>query len=712
MILEKEHINFSKPHRNLGLIFATTVMFIMMLGIGALAGFQYYSDLNNAKQELTNTGQSIANLIAEISIEPLLTYDYVLLDSIVRDANKQTHIAYIALETSDGIIVSLKHNSKLSLLESNAPSKNTLYKLKNIPHLIQVRATISHEKNLGIIYIGLNGSHLKQVIIYDFIESVIFSTFATFITAVLIYLFFRNQVYVRIVELANIAQTISHLDFTQKIKTRGNDELTIVGNLFNTMTQQLQTSIEERDRAIQETLELNHSLEQRVEKRSEKLKQLNVQLSHQAMHDPLTNLPNRLLASERLQAAISMARRHKTSVSVFMIDLNKFKEINDTLGHHVGDLVLEEVSIRFPEALREEDTIARVGGDEFIIILPETGNEGAEIVANKIKQQLESPIMVGDSRLIISASIGISIFPNHGKDESTLIRQADIAMYTAKTDNSYFAFYNPDEDTHSRDRLTLMADLRDAIENNNLLLYYQPLVDLTTKKMIGVEALSRWHHETIGWVPPDEFISIAEHSGLIKPLTEWLLRTACLQAKKWDDEGLNTTISINLSARNMLDPEIPSTFSHLLKKYNLKSNRFKFEITESTLMHSPERVHDMMTCSQFFGVEYSIDDFGTGYSSLNYLKKLPVDNLKIDRSFIMDMVDDSDDRIIVQSTIRLAHGLGLKVIAEGVENQQIIDILNDMKCDIGQGYFYSKAVPANEIKALKESIDNNTNDQA
>jgi len=708
-MIPKQSTQKFSPRYSLGVLFSFLVIILLLISLGVNSYFQYQKTLDNSLDKLRNSGQTMANLLSEINVEPLLSYDYILLESNVKDALAQAHILYVAIESGDGHIAALEINT--SKLNAKFPEVNekvftSLGFLQSKTDIAHLSAVAMHENRLlATVFIGMDKRHIENEAMDTFLVQFSISLVVVSLVGLFIFILFRSLVTSRINALAEVASAITSSDFTQHIEIRGSDELSFVGHLFNSMTDKLKISLDERDKALEETMRLNYTLEERVEHRSQELKILNTELAHQAMHDPLTNLPNRLLVSERLHAAILQARRNNERVSVFMIDLNKFKEINDTLGHQIGDMVLKSVASRLLRTLREGDTIARVGGDEFIIILPDTDIDGATSVSQKVEEQMSKPITIGDSRMVISASIGVSIFPDHGEDVDTLIRLADIAMYDSKSNERMFAVYDPLKDTHSRDRLTLMADLRDAITDSTLNLYYQPLVSLSTFKVIGVESLSRWTHKRFGAIPPDEFIPIAENSGLIKPLSKWVLRSACIQAKIWQEKGLNLSLAINLSARDLLDPDLPSLFTSLLKEYKLPSSYFKFEITEGTLMSNPDRAMEIMLSPEFSGVEYSIDDFGTGYSSLAYIKKLPVHYLKIDKSFVMDMTNDPDDRAIVESTIKLAHSLGIKVIAEGVESQDIVDLLVSMGCDYAQGYFYSKAVPADELSNTKSRID-------
>ena len=420
-------------------------------------------------------------------------------------------------------------------------------------------------------------------------------------------------------------------------------------------------------------------------------------LKRQALHDDLTQLPNRTLFIDRLEQAILAANRNESLLTVLLMDLDHFKEINDTLGHHIGDLLLQQIGPKIHQNLRSIDTVARMGGDEFLLLLPGTNEVQGMEVAQKILTSLAEAFQVEDHKLEIGASIGVAVYPTHADDANTLIRRADVAMYGAKHKQSGFNLYDPKDDLHNPGRLTMMTELRHAIENNQLCLYYQPKIDLKTQRCIGVEALVRWNHPDKGQILPDTFIKSAEKSGTIKSLTQWVLRDAIQQSIQWDKKGLHVGISVNISARDFQDPDLLRLIEELISDTGLDPSRLTLELTESAVMTDTRKAFDSLSKLDKMGIKLAIDDFGTGYSSLEYLKRLPVDELKIDRSFVVDMTTSKDDAAIVRSTIDLAHNLGLHVVAEGVEDRAAMDLLKAMDCDTMQGYFYSEPIPAEDI---------------
>ncbi len=420
--------------------------------------------------------------------------------------------------------------------------------------------------------------------------------------------------------------------------------------------------------------------------------------AHEATHDSLTNLPNRTLFIDRLQQATNTAKRENTQLAVLILDMDRFKEVNDTLGHYNGDRLLKLIGLRLSGIIREADTLARIGGDEFGFILPGLKHkDDIQIIINKIKKSLATPFVIENLSLEVDVSVGATLFPEHGNDADTLMQRADVAMYVAKQDNLGFTIYSKEFDSHSPHRLTLMGELRNAINNDDLTLHYQPKVDSKNSKLNAVEALVRWNHQIHGLMPPNDFIPLAERTGTIDALTMWVIKKSLQQGAVWHSNNLTIDIAVNISSRCLLNPSFPEILTGLLASYNFPAQSLTFEITETSIMVDPDRSLEILSRIHSMGVRLSIDDFGTGYSSLAYLKKLPVSELKIDKSFVMDMLGNESDETIVNATIQLAHNLGLKVIAEGVENQKTFNRLRGMGCDVQQGFFISKPLPLKEL---------------
>jgi diguanylate cyclase (GGDEF)-like protein len=420
-------------------------------------------------------------------------------------------------------------------------------------------------------------------------------------------------------------------------------------------------------------------------------------LEYKATHDALTDLPNRFLFHDRLQQALRAGLREKKPLALLVMDLDRFKEINDTLGHLIGDRLLQEAGRRIRGVLRESDTVARLGGDEFALLLPGARVNDAVLVVEKVQKALARPFTLEGLSLDVEASFGIALFPEHGEDADTLIRRADVAMYVAKQAGSGYALYASEQDQYTPRRLMLIGELRHAIELNQLVLHYQPKINLRTGRVTGVEALVRWQHPQHGLIPPAEFISLAEQTGAIKPLTLWVLEEALRQCQAWHQAGLTLTVAVNLSARNLQDPQLVDQVAGFLETAGAAPSRLELEVTESVIMADPARALETLTRLSAMGVRLAIDDFGAGYSSLSYLKKLPVNELKIDKTFVINMATDDNDAVIVRSTIDLAHNLGLAVVAEGVETQASWNRLAALGCDAAQGYWMSRPLPAADL---------------
>lgn len=428
-------------------------------------------------------------------------------------------------------------------------------------------------------------------------------------------------------------------------------------------------------------------------------------LERQALHDVLTGLPNRSLLLDRLEQAILNAKRSRSSFALMIMDLDGFKDVNDTLGHQAGDVLLQQVARRLRSSVGDEGTIARLGGDEFALVL--AGLEDGDTAlrpARELLRELEPPFTIETERVDVGASIGIAVFPAHGEDASTLMRHADAAMYHAKRTGSGAALFSRKMLEGLQVGLTLGAELREGIEAGQLRLYYQPKVHLRTGLVTRVEALVRWMHPTRGLLLPDQFVPLAERTGLIRPLTEWVLDEALRQCAEWQSSGLPLHIAVNLSTRMLQDHGLPQSVASRLERFKLPPHVLKLEITESSIMADPPQVLAILSLLQTLGVRLSLDDFGTGYSSLMHLRQLPVDEIKIDKAFVMGMATSAGDQAIVRATIDLAHNLGRQVVAEGVDDERVCRVLAGLGCDFAQGYTFSRPLPAAAFQRwLKET---------
>ncbi|MEO7917332.1 MAG: EAL domain-containing protein [Dokdonella sp.] len=458
------------------------------------------------------------------------------------------------------------------------------------------------------------------------------------------------------------ARRIGAGDYRGEVPIDRNDELGELAGLFN----QMQHGIADRERHIE----------------------------FQAFHDALTGLPNRSNIDALLSESITVGAKTGTPLAVLMLDVNRFKEINDTLGHHIGDLMLIGIAERLTESMRPNDTVARLGGDEFLMVIPGATAAAARERAEQVVRTVSKSLHLQSMDLFPDISIGIALYPDHGDLAADLLRRADIAMYDAKNERLAISMYEHGRDaTHLR-RLSLINELRRAVTNNELCIHYQPKLAFNELTSSHVEALVRWQHPRDGLIGPDEFIPLAEHAGSIHLITDWMLRNVIQQCRAWSDMGLDIGVAVNISASDLATGKLPMLVRSYLSRFNVAPHRLLLEITEGAVMrdatHALKVLHQLKAC----GVKLAIDDFGTGHSSLAYLKRLPVDELKIDRSFVMNMTRDADDAVIVRSTIELGHNMGLSVVAEGVEDEQAFRMLKNFHCDVAQGYLISRPLPA------------------
>jgi diguanylate cyclase (GGDEF)-like protein len=474
-----------------------------------------------------------------------------------------------------------------------------------------------------------------------------------------------------VTELAQAARRIGGGDYAEPLPVRGSDELAQLATAFNAM----QSGIAQREERIR----------------------------HQARHDALTNLPNRSHALEQLDVSLAQARREQGSCAVLLLDLDRFKEVNDTLGHAFGDDVLQVVAQRLLHVVRRGDMLARLGGDEFLVILEGAEETVAAERARRLIESLDAPFVLATAQVSLDASVGVAVFPKHADDAAALLRRADIAMYEAKQQHSSIAVYERGHDEHHLRQITLMGELRLAQERNELSLAFQPKIDLHDGRVAHVEALLRWDHPQLGRIHPEEFIPLAEHSGLISLVTRYVIDEALRQSSPWMQQGLIQGVAINLSPLDLLDRALPGYVQERLSAHGVDAMRLVLEVTETTVMRDIVASLDTMRRLRALGVRLSIDDFGTGHSSLAHLRSLPVDEIKIDKSFILALRGDDEDAVIVRSAIEIGHNMGLSVIAEGVEDAHSLEILQALKCDMVQGYLFSPPLPAKEFVAWYDS---------
>jgi diguanylate cyclase (GGDEF)-like protein len=440
-------------------------------------------------------------------------------------------------------------------------------------------------------------------------------------------------------------------------------------------------------------------MRQSLRKTNDELSSALATIQKMATHDTLTSLPNRTLFNEALVHAIAQSTRHNRALALFFLDLDRFKYVNDTLGHALGDRVLQEAARRLTAAVRSSDLVARLGGDEFVLLVEDFRNpdELAEI-ANKVLGAFAPSMMMDGQELGLSVSIGISTFPKDGGDAQALVSNADIAMYRAKEQGrNRFCFYADEANGLSHERLSLEAGLRHALERNELDVFFQPKIEFPTNRVSGVEALIRWRHPQLGLLLPDRFIPLAEEIGVIVPIGYWTLKRVCERARRWQDLGMALPVAVNLSARQFHEPDLVARMGAIMRTTGVSPHLIEVEITESMVMRDPDRAAKVMEGLRAMGVRISIDDFGTGHSSLGYLKRFPIDRLKVDRSFVRDLPHNNDDVAITRAVIAMAHSLKMTVVAEGVEHQDQFDLLRNEGCDEFQGFFCAKPMEEDEL---------------
>ncbi|MDX8126599.1 bifunctional diguanylate cyclase/phosphodiesterase [Methylomonas sp. EFPC1] len=444
-------------------------------------------------------------------------------------------------------------------------------------------------------------------------------------------------------------------------------------------------------------------LDQTQELRS-RAESLEKQVSYSTTHDSVTDLPNRVLFYDRVEQAMLAAGNQNKMLSILLVEVANFKEVYDTLGRNSSDLILKQIATRLQSVVLGTDSVARIDGNIFSVLLSAVDNETAGLtLAKNIQAALDPAFKVERLSLVIHSNIGIVNFPEHGDDVDTLVQKAGVALFVAGQSHEGYTTYAPSYDDHSPRRLTLMSELRQAIEKEQLHVYYQPKVSVQTGQVYGAEALVRWQHPKHGFIAPDEFIPMAERTRVIKHLTAWMLKQSFKHCAEWRKRGWELIISVNLSAKDLHDPELPDVMAGVAAAANIKPGWMMLEITESSIMTDPERAMEVIQRLNEMGYKLSIDDFGTGYSSLAYLKRMPLTELKIDKSFVVDLLHSENDAVIVKATINLAHNLGLQVTAEGVETQEIIEKLSTYRCDLAQGYLFSKPMPFEAFGAWVEA---------
>ena len=626
----------------------------------------------NQKQVDTNDNV-IVDLIVDLSRFALFTYEFDDLQAQIDKITEEPHVVKVLVtDPNNKITVS----SNINEVGSKLPS------LKNITDEYWIVKDIKNSSgHLGQVAVNFSNVEIlaakKEVLTLGIKVAAAGMIFIAIIGLLTGFLLTR-----RLELLSNAAKRIKDGQLDIQTNLKGGDELALLGQTFDGMVVSFKDTVEKLRSGEDELRDAHNKLESRVLERTSELATANEELERLALHDPLTGLPNRILMLKKLHQAFDQ----ELMFSVLMMDLDRFKEVNDTLGHDVGDELLIQVGARITSLLRKSDTVARIGGDEYTVILTDVTQEQSISIADKIVSTLSEDFSINNNTFNIGCSIGIATFPLHGIDSLTLLKCADTAMYVAKRNHLGHVIYDATDTRQSEASLSLHTELRHAIDNDEFLLYYQPKVDIISGNLVGVEALLRWQ-QSDKLIYPDKFIPYAEKTGLIRDVTKWVLTAAVKQLSEWNSMGENIKMSVNLSFRDLDDDSLVDYILDILNNWNVKPENILLEITETSVMENPNRTLEVLHQLNDMGLGISVDDFGTGYSSMMYLKKLPISEIKIDRSFVADLMTNSDSLVIVRSIIDLAHNLGMSVTAEGVESKSVLDKLASLNCDISQGYY-------------------------
>jgi diguanylate cyclase (GGDEF)-like protein len=664
---------------------------VIFLLEAAMMSIVFYTTVSRSQEinerQLEVNERVILDLIGDLSRFAFFTFEYDDLQTYIEKIAEDPHVVKVLIIDRNDRVTASSNVTDIGI--STPELNNTSYEYWLLK---EVRNASGILGNVAVNYSNAELIAAKKEVLFLGIRVALSGMTIIAIVGVLTgYLLTR-----RLEVLSNAARRIKegHLDVQTNLA--GRDELALLGQTFDGMVTSFKVSIDKLRSGENELRKARDELETRVDERTLALATANKELERLAMHDPLTNLPNRALLLLRLQQAIERSQQQRSTFAMLMMDLDRFKEVNDTLGHDVGDELLVKVSARVSKLLRKTDTVARIGGDEFAIVLSDVTQEQAVSIAEKIGACLSSEFVVANHKFNIGCSIGVAMFPEHGVDSSVLLKCSDLAMYVAKRNHLNHVAYDAAEYQQSESKLSLHTSLQTAIEQDELLLHYQPKVDFRTGALIGVEALVRWQHDD-HLIYPDKFIPYAEKTGLIRNLTKWVLNAALKQQSKWRSVGENLKMSVNLSFRDLDDHSLIDYISESLDHWQIDPEDLVLEITETSVMEDPNRTMEILRQLDEMGLGISIDDFGTGYSSLMYLKKLPVDEIKIDRSFVSDLLSNSDSLVIVRSIIDLAHNLGMSVTAEGVETLEVWEKLSSLGCDISQGYYSGPPMSSEDL---------------
>jgi diguanylate cyclase (GGDEF)-like protein len=670
------------------------------------------SDRINTQQTVSDNLGTMADIIAANSSAALLFSDPVAAQETLSFLNSQQHIQAAAIygQDEEEFASYIKPGLSMELPTADLQNENVLFWGDHV----ELFTRIFYEGELiGYIYLRSDMKAVHERLVW-FLGIVAIVLLASLLVTFLLSAQLQRIITDPLLRLSAIARQVrTEKNYSVRVVGGGKDELGNLINDFNTMLDEIQS----RDNELNEH---RQKLEERVAQRTRELESANSQLEfskeqaesvanrmeYHAHHDALTGLPNRILLNDRITRELAHARRQQTSAALLFLDLDRFKIINDSLGHAVGDQMLRVISRRLNNCVREEDTVARLGGDEFMVLLPRiSGSADAGRIAKKIIGCLVDPISCNGHELHITTSIGISIFPYDGADAETLIKHADISMYRAKElGRNKAVYYTAEMNAGSRKQLAMETSLRRAVEKHQLKLFYQPKIDINKNIIVGVEALLRWEHPTMGFISPLDFIPVAEDSGLIVPIGEWVLKTAFTQMQQWHNAGFtDLTVAVNLSSAQLSRPGFEDVVKEILSESGLEAGMAELEITENVAMENIDSAITVLERLKYMGISIAMDDFGTGYSSLNYLRRLPIDTVKIDKSFVREIPDSTEDVTIAQAIIAMARSMKLSLVVEGVENVRQLNFFRQQGVSIVQGYLFSKPVAASEILKMLES---------
>ncbi|HUO44370.1 MAG TPA: EAL domain-containing protein [Burkholderiales bacterium] len=716
-------------------VFLTVALLAIIFSIAAIT-----AEIETAKRAALLEAQDVANAITTATAEDFLAPS--LLQAHLMDLHRlyKRDLFFVDMKKriiadSDpqeiGVIFSADQAGEVSDTLRDGHTRTFIEDDATLDHPTKQIVLPIHENRTDTNSAIIGGVVLEYTPIYDQLmlraRGQIYLTVGTaFLFVLLTILLWKHASTLILRPLSELKRGVDMLgaqDYATRVVVEADDEIGALAKAFNRMAEDLSVS-------HAKLIEYGRGLEMQVVARTRELSNTNILLQEEieqhklaarrieylAYYDSMTTLPNRSMFGKLLAQGLANARRNKKQLAVLFLDLDRFKNVNDTLGHDAGDALLQEVAKRLKDSLRGNDTVARLGGDEFVVLLPELDDgKQAETVARKLLSIITKPFSVYDHELRITASIGISTYPKDGEDEQTLTKNADIAMYQAKDEGkNNFQFYSTQFNAHSFERLALESSLRRALERDEFQLYYQARRNLRTGQIPGMEALLRWKHPDLGMVSPVQFIPVAEETGLIVPIGAWVLKAACQQNVAWQKMGLpRLTMAVNLSARQFNDANLLRNIQNTLKETGMEPTLLELEITESMLMHDVERTLQVLTDIKKMGILLAIDDFGTGYSSLSNLKQFPVDTIKIDRSFIRDTPGDPEDKAIAEAIIAMSKTLSLSVIAEGVETKEQVDFLREHACDEIQGFYFNKPMPPDDFaEFLKTKLTENAMEPA